>query len=116
MYCKNKDERRGQHTDCEIFFLKEIKDEKKNKLKENIESLESLFNTLEQSIKELNKLFDNIKEDKEKLKTKIQKIFSKLRSSLNEREDKLLMEIDEQYNNLFFNEEIIKKVRVYQIK
>ena len=52
---KRKGEGKGQHTDCDILFLKEIKDEKKNKLKENIQSLETLFNNLEQSINQLKK-------------------------------------------------------------
>ena len=91
------------------ILFKRNKRRKKNKLKENIESLESLFNTLEHSINELKKLFDSILEDKEQLKVKIQQIFTKLRSSLNEREDKILIEIDEKYDELFFNEEIIKE-------
>ena len=35
---------------------------------------------------------------KEKLKLDIQKIFTKLRSILNDREDKLLLDIDKKYN------------------
>ena len=31
----------GQHKDCDVCHIHEIKDEKKNKLKENIKSLES---------------------------------------------------------------------------
>ena len=97
----------GQHTNCEICFIKEIKDEKKSKLKENIKSLESLFTKLEQSIKELKNLFKAINENKEELKLKIQKIFTKIRGALNEREDELLLEVDNQYDKLFFNEDII---------
>ena len=32
----------GQHKDCDICYIEEIKDEKKNKLKENIKLLEIL--------------------------------------------------------------------------
>ena len=32
----------GQHTDCNVCFIEEIKKEMKNKLKENIKSLEDL--------------------------------------------------------------------------
>jgi len=40
----------------------------------------------------------------------IQKIFTKLRNCLNEREDELLLEIDKNYNELSLNEEIIKEI------
>ena len=63
----------GQHTNCDICFIKEIKDEKKSKLKNNIKSLESLFNKLELSINELKKLFKRINENKKELKLKIKK-------------------------------------------
>ena len=52
-YCKNhnklccvaciskiKDKGNGQHTDCNVCLIEEIKDEKKSKLKENIKYLE----------------------------------------------------------------------------
>ena len=44
---KIKGEGNGQHTDCNVCFIKEIKNEKENNLKENIKSLENLYNTLE---------------------------------------------------------------------
>ena len=40
---------------------------------------------------------------------KIQSIFTKLRNALNEKEDKLLLDIDEYYNNIYFKEDLIKK-------
>ena len=82
---------------------------KKNKLKQNIKCLEDLSNTLEQSINELKKIFDKINENKEELKNNIQNIFTKIRNALNSREDELLLEVDNQFNNLFGNEEIIKE-------
>jgi len=97
----------GQHTNCDICFIKEIKDEKKMKLKENIKSLESLFTKLEQSIKELKNLFKAINENKEELKFKIQRIFTKIRGALNEREDEILLEVDNEYDKLFLKEDII---------
>ena len=36
-------------------------------------------------------------------------IFTKLRNKLNDREDKLLLEVDKKYDELFFPEELIKK-------
>ena len=67
---KIKGEGNGQHTDCNICFLKEIKDEKKNKLKENMKCLEDLSNNLESTINELKILFEKINENKEELKIK----------------------------------------------
>ena len=43
------------------------------------------------------------------MKKKISKIFTKIREAINEREDKLLLEIDNIYENSFFKEELIKK-------
>ena len=106
---KLKDEYHGQHTDCDVCFIKDIKDSKKNKLKENINNLEDLSNKFENSFNELKKVFEKINEEKEELKLKVQKIFTKIRNSLNEKEDKLLLEIDEKYNNLYFKEDIIKE-------
>ena len=41
---------------------------------------------------------------------KIQSIFTKLRNELlNGKEDKLLLDIDEYYNNIYYKEDIIKK-------
>ena len=52
---------------------------------------------------------DKLNKIKDDLKLKIQSIFTKLRNALNEKEDKLLLDIDEYYNNIYFKEDIIKK-------
>ena len=36
-------------------------------------------------------------------------MFTKLRNALNDREDELLKEVDNKYNEFYFNEDIIKK-------
>ena len=99
----------GQHKDCDICFIEDIKEEKKNKLKENIKNLEDLSNNLENSIKELNIIFEKIKKNKEDLKLKIQKLFTKIRNTLNDREDELLLEVDKIFDNIYCNEDIIKE-------
>ena len=99
----------GQHKDCDVCMIEDIKEEKKNKLKDNIKYLEDLSNNLDNSIKELKIIFNKINENKEELKTKIQNIFTKIRTTLNEREDELLLEVDNKYNNIFCNEDIIKE-------
>ena len=99
----------GQHTDCSVCFINDIKDEKKNKLKDNIKNLENLSETFVQSMNELKELFEKMNENKDALKIKIQQIFTKIRNELNNREDELLLKIDKEYGNLFCNENIIKQ-------
>ena len=106
---KLKGKEKGQHSDCDICFIEDIENEKRNKLKENIKCLEDISINLEQKIKELNPIYDKINETKEELKTNIQKIFTKLRNVLNNREDELLLEVDNKYNELYLNEDIIKE-------
>ena len=52
---------------------------------------------------------NKINEGKENLKLEIQKIFTKLRTTINEREDELLIEVDRQFDEIYFNENIIKE-------
>ncbi len=52
---------------------------------------------------------EKINEKKEELKMKIQKIFTKVRNALNDKEDELLLKIDNEYNNLYFEENILKE-------
>ena len=99
----------GQHKDCDVCYLDDIKEEKKNKLKENIKCLENLQNKFNESIESLKNIFQNVEKDKEKLKLEVQNIFTKIRSTLNDKEDELLSEINNLYNNKYFSEDIIKK-------
>ena len=106
---KLKDKENGQHLDCDVCFIKDIENEKKIKLGENMKYLESSSSSLEQSIDDLKKISEKINENKEELKTKIQKIFTNIRNILNEREDELMLEVDKKFNELFFNDKYIKK-------
>ena len=71
-------------------------------MKENISYLEELYKQIYQSINKLKEIYEQINKNKDELKLKIQAIFTKLRSALNEKEDKLLLDIDEYYNNIYF--------------
>ena len=106
---KIKNEIYGEHKDCDVCFISEIQDEKKKKLKENINILEDLSKNFEQTFNELKNIFEKINENKEELKLKIQKIFTKIRSALNEKEEKLLFEVDEQFNKNYFKENLVQK-------
>ena len=99
----------GQHTDCDVCDIKDIINEKKDKLKENIKYLEDLSKSLQDSINELKKIFEKINENKEELKMKIQKVFTNIRNALNDREDKLLLEVDNKFNTSYFKEDLIKE-------
>ena len=58
----------GQHKDCDVCNIQNIKDEKKNKLKENITALEDLSNSFNNIFKELKDIFENVEKSKEDLK------------------------------------------------
>ena len=106
---KIKGEGKGQHTDCEVCFIKDIKEEKKKKLKENIHYLENLSITLDKSINDLKTIYKNINKNKEDIKIKIQKLFTKIRNILNKREDHLLLKVNQLFENFYFNKDIIKE-------
>ena len=113
---KIKGEGNGQHTDCNVCFINDIKEEKKNKLEKNIKNLEKYSETFMVSINELKELFEKMNEKKENLKIKIQKIFTKIRNELNNREEELLLEIDKKYEKIFCNENIIKECEKFSNK
>ena len=121
-YCKNhnqlccsscivkvKKKGKGQHTDCEVCIIEDIKKEKMNKLKDNINNLENIKNSFIDVLNEFKVKFEKINENKEKLKLNIQKIFTKIRNALNDREDELLLKVDEEYDNIFLKEKNMKE-------
>ena len=61
-----------------------------------------------QSINRLKKTFDEINEKKEEMKVQIQKIFTKIRTEINNREDQLLLKINKKCDNSFIKEVNIK--------
>ena len=121
-YCKNhnklvcaaciskiKDQSNGQHSDCNVCSLNEIKEEKKGKLNDNINYLKEFSKTVENSIKELKKIFVKLNDNKDKLKKEIANIFTKIRSALNDRETDLLLEVDTFFDEKYFKEDLIKQ-------
>ena len=107
--CKIKKRNKGQHHDCEVCEIEEIKEEKKNKLNDNYKYLEDLSKNVEKSINDLKNILEKIGENKEKIKLDIQNIFTKIRTTLNEKEDQLLNEVDNEFNKLYFKEDLIKE-------
>ena len=100
----------GQHINCNVCNIEDIIDEKKNNLKNNINTLKELSNTLQSSIYNLNIILEKLSKSKEEIKLDIQKIFTKIRNELNNREDELLLEIDKIYEKMGnFNDDILKE-------
>ena len=99
----------GQHFDCNVCLLEEIKEEKKNKLKENIKYLEDTYDKIKNSINEIKKIFENINIKKEEIKLKISSVFTKIRNTINEKEDEILLEVENIFNKTYFKEDIIKQ-------
>ena len=109
LFKKMKENGYGQHFNCEVCLIKDINEEKKNKLKENIKYLEDSSKNIIESINKLKEIFEKINKSKEEIKLKIAKIFTKIRNIVNEREDELLSELDKKYDEFYFKEDIIKK-------
>ena len=100
---------KGKHNNCEVYHITKIKNDKKLALEKNIKKLEELSKELEPSIKALKNIFGKINESKEKLKKEIQVIFTKIRTELNNREDKLFEQIVQKFDEIFYKEEFIKE-------
>ena len=106
---KVKNKNNGKHSDCSIYKVEDIFNEKKNKFNENIKLLQQMSDNLKNSIINLKNLSEKMSKNKEELKIKIQTIFTKIRNELNSREDKLLLEVDNCYEKTFFKEDILKE-------
>ena len=97
---------KGQHESCEICPIEKVKDEKEINFQKNIKELD---NILKNCFHYLNEIIDKSNEEKEKLKLKIQKLFTKIRNEINKREDELFLEIDklfEIYGKINYKENI----------
>ena len=97
----------GQHSNCQLCTIEEIKNAKKGNLIVNINNLEYESKAINNNIGKLKKIFEEMNNKKESLKLYIQKLFTQIRNTLNEREDKLLEIVDKKCDNLFFGESLI---------
>ena len=107
---KIKNEKNGKHTDCNICNIEDIVEEKRSKFNENIETLKQLSDTIDESINEMKNIIDNFGEKKNEIKMKIQQSFIKIRTELNNKEDQLLSELDNFFDNTFFKEDIMEEI------
>jgi len=108
--CKIKGNEYGQHADCEVCLIENIKENKKNILKQNINLLQNLSSNINEQIDNIKKIFQKKNETKEELIVKIQKIFTKIRNVINEKEDKLLLELNEKFAQIHFDQNKLKKI------
>ena len=107
--CIIKDEFMGHHKDCDVCKIDNIENEKRKILEENIKYLQNLSNELINSINELKRKYEIVSQNKEDVKLEIQKKFTAIRNEINDREDELLLEVDNKFNNIYFKEEFIKE-------
>ena len=107
--CSLKGKGKGEHSSCDVHYLEDIKELKKNKLKDNIIILEKLSIEMHESINKIKNAFNKINERKDNIKKKFMDIFTKLRNALNQREDEILTNIDNDFKKYFFDEELVKK-------
>jgi hypothetical protein len=99
----------GLHKDCDVCFLEDIKEEKKEKFKSNTKYLEEISNTLKESIDNLIKTNEKIAKDREDIHLKIEKTFSKIRSKVNNREEEILAEVNGLFDKMYIDEKNLKK-------
>ena len=107
---KIKSKNNGQHSECKISDIEDIKEEKKNVIKKNIKLLEDLSSKFNESFNDIKQIYEEINENREKIKLKIQKIFTNIRNILNNREDELLEKVDKEFEKLYFKENILKDI------
>ena len=103
---KIKTRENGKHFDCNVCDINDICDNKKENLSNNIKILENLYNLFSSSVDELNEIMEEINKNKKKLKEEIQKNFIKFRNELNNREEQLLIGVDDIFEKKFNVENI----------
>ena len=104
---KIKDKENGKHHDCNVCMIEDIKEEKKDIFYENSKYLEEFSDKIEDLINKLKQKYMEINESKERLKEKIAISFTKIRNALNERENEILLEVDNLFDKKYFKQSFI---------
>ena len=107
--CISKFKDRGKHANCKISLLEEIEKQKKNNLDMNVKCLEDLNRNINKKIDELKIMVEKTDKQKEELIIKIQKIFTQIRTTINEREDQLLLYLNKKFDRYCINKNILKE-------
>ena len=111
-----KEKGNGEHKECDICFIEDYEEEKKNKLNENIKNLEDILLILEKSIADFKQIVLKITESKEEALKEVQKMFTSLRNTINAKEDELLAEIEKRYKYTFLNDDNITYIEKFTNK
>lgn len=106
--CKIKDKGDGQHTECKACSIEEIKEEKREKLNNNINILKDLAQNFKKKLKEVRKIYDKTNNQKEGTRTNIKNTFDELINILTLRKKELLKELDDIYEKNIFSDDFIK--------
>ena len=104
---KIKDKENGKHHDCNVCFINDIEEEKKDIFYENFKYLEEFSDKIEDLINKLEQKFREINDKKEELKAKIAITFTKIRNYINERENKIFLEVDNLFDKKYFKQSFI---------
>lgn len=111
--CKIKNNGIGQHADCDVCTIGEIKDQKIKLFYKNLNKLEDMSITIDILTEESKKIFQKLSERREELQSKIQEFFTKITNIINKRKEELLSELNSIYENIGFNKgsiEIFEKL------
>ena len=114
--CKINDKGDGQHTECNVCYIGDIKEEKKSKLIDNLKLLKKFSLNIKKMLKDIGNIFERTNPIKEDIIKTIQNIFDNLRNLLDQREKELLDEVDDLYSQNFFDEKFIKESTKFQTK
>ena len=94
---KIKGKNNGQHSECIVSDIDDIREEKKNAIENNIKILEEISSKFNESFNNIKIIYEEINEKKEQMKLKIQKIFTNIRNILNNREEDLLENVNKEF-------------------
>ena len=98
------DEDEFEDKDSDINSVKENEDGDKDILENNIKKLDKLLNKFKTIINENKSLNERMNEKKEFLKLRIKTMFKDIKNILSEKENLILLELDNKY---YYNEELI---------
>ena len=104
----------GKHADCEIHSLDELKTQKEKEFCDKINLLKENIILFDNKLEEIKNISEKINLKKENIKLNVMKIFTELRNAINNREDELLKEIDKRFNDIYFNDNIIKENEIFK--
>lgn len=101
---------KGQHKNCNICLIEDIKNEKKNLLNGNIQTLDDISANIDNSINEFNIILKKKNNNGKDIKIKLEETFNTVRNKIKEREDELKKEIEQLDKNSIIEEDKLKKI------